>query len=261
MKVIERINVCRYDHGTVKNLEDMVIREIPFTIFLNDEELITLLCIPRALEYLAIGFLLSEGFIKEKEDIKDMKLFKEKGIIEIQTKNEHMIAKELFGKRMVTTGCGKGTIFYNIIDSFHSKKINEDMLQIKASDIVGLVGKFNKTSPLFLNTGGVHSASMSDGKELLLFHEDVGRHNAVDKVMGEAMMKNISLKDKCMLTSGRISSEILMKAAKRGVPMIVSKSAPTDSAVHLGKKLGITIIGFVRGNRMNIYSEEQRIML
>lgn len=261
MKEIENITVCRYDNGRVKNLEDIIIREIPYTIFLNDEELITLLCIPRALEYLAIGFLLSEGFIKEKEDIKHMKLFEEKGIIEIETRNQHMIAKELLGKRTVTTGCGKGTIFYNIIDSFHSKKINHDMLRIKASDIVELVAKFNKASALFLKTGGVHSASISDGKKLLLFHEDVGRHNAVDKMIGEAMMKNISLKDKLMITSGRISSEILMKAAKREIPMIVSKSAPTDSAISLGKNLGITVIGFVRAKRMNIYSEEKRIIL
>lgn len=165
----------------------------------------------------------------------------------------------MIGKRTMTTGCGKGTTFYNVVDSFNSKQIYSTM-RVQGEDLIRIINKFNKSSDIFLSTGGVHSASLSDGKGILLFHEDVGRHNAIDKVIGEAFVKDICLLDKLIITSGRISSEMLIKASKREIPMIVSRSAPTDLAINLGKQLGITIVGFARGKRMNIYSHEQRIV-
>jgi len=120
---------------------------------------------------------------------------------------------------------------------------------------------FNKRSELFLNTGGVHSVALGTDEGILLFHEDVGRHNAMDKTIGEASLKNIELFDKTVLTSGRVSSEMLIKAAKGQIPVIVSRSAPTDLAVELANNLGITIIGFARGQRMNIYSNPGRVKL
>jgi len=259
MEVIEKIIICRYNNGDIEEIEDQVVKESPFTIFLNKEELLTLLCTPKYLDYLALGFLLSEGFIKKIDDVKSIKLLEEEGFVEIETKNKSTIANKLLGKRTMTTGCGKGTTFYNVVDSFNSKKVNSTM-RVLSVDLIEIINKFNKSSNLFLSTGGVHSASLSDGKELLLFHEDVGRHNAIDKIIGEAFIKDINLLDKFIITSGRISSEMLIKASKREIPMIVSRSAPTDLAINLGKQLGITIVGFARGNRMNIYTNEQRIV-
>ncbi len=259
MEAIEKIVICKYDNGEIREIEDQVVKESPFTIFLNKEELLTLLCTPRSLEYLTFGFLLSEGFIKSRNDIVSIKLLEEEGVVEIETKNKSIIAKKMLGKRTMTTGCGKGTTFYNVVDSFNSKQIHSTM-RVQSEDLIEIINKFNKSSDLFLSTGGVHSASLSDGKELLLFHEDVGRHNAIDKIIGEAFIKDIYLLDKLIITSGRISSEMLIKAAKREIPMIVSRSAPTDLAINLGKQLGITIVGFARGKRMNIYSHDQRIV-
>ena len=259
MEAIEKIIICKYDNGKIREIEDQVVKESPFTIFLNKEELLTLLCTPRSLEYLTFGFLLSEGFIKSRNDIVSIKLLEEEGVVEIETKNKSIIAKKMLGKRTMTTGCGKGTTFYNVVDSFNSKQIHSTM-RVQSEDLIEIINKFNKSSDLFLSTGGVHSASLSDGKELLLFHEDVGRHNAIDKIIGEAFIKDIYLLDKLIITSGRISSEMLIKAAKREIPMIVSRSAPTDLAINLGKQLGITIVGFARGKRMNIYSHDQRIV-
>ena len=259
MEQIKKINVTRYHNGQLEKVEDLVVQEYPLTIFLNGEELLTLLCTPQSLEYLAIGFLVSEGFLSRKEDIKSIKVWEEKGMIEMETYKQRNMAKDLLGKRTITTGCGKGTTFYHVMDSLHCH-VNSSEISVGAEKILALMGQFNKMSDLFLNTGGTHSAALSDGETILLFHEDVGRHNAVDKIIGECMMREIHLKDKLLITSGRISSEILIKAAKRGIPIIVSRSAPTDLAVQLGEEVGITVVGFARGNRMNVYSGKTRIV-
>lgn len=260
MEVVENIIIHKYDRGEVEILEDIVIKEYPFTIMLNGQEFITLLCSPQGLEYLTVGFLLSEGLIKKKDDILSIKIDEERGSGEVITKKKKVLAKELFEKRTMTTGCGKGTIFYNVIDSFNCKIIENNM-KIKVEDIIALMRKFNKMSELFANTGGVHSACISNEKEIILFHEDAGRHNALDKIMGEALVKDIDLKDKMMITSGRISSEMLIKCAKREIPIVISRSAPTDLALKLAKQLGITIVGFARGLRMNIYTEVERVII
>lgn len=259
MECTKKVELNRYDGGSAARIVDEVITEYPFTVFVNGEELITLLCSPKALDYLAIGFLLSEGLIHQKTDLVRWHVDEEKGRIEIEALGTSSLVKELLGKRTMTTGCGKGTIFYNVVDSFQSKGIHCN-LQFSASDLLQLMNRFNKDSELFLKTGGVHSTALSDGKEFLLFHEDVGRHNALDKMIGEAFLKEISLKDKIVLTSGRISSEMLIKAAKREIPVILSRSAPTDLSIALGETLGITVIGFARGGKMNVYTGTQRIV-
>ncbi|AOT71754.1 formate dehydrogenase accessory sulfurtransferase FdhD [Geosporobacter ferrireducens] len=259
MECIKKVELQKYDRGLVETLVDDVIVEYPFTVFVNREELITLLCSPKALDYLAIGFLLSEGLIHHKKDLLHWHLDEEKGRIEIETLRKSLLAKELLGKRTMTTGCGKGTIFYNVVDSFQSKRIHSD-LKLSASQLMQQMHQFNKASELFLKTGGVHSACLSDGKDLLLFHEDVGRHNALDKMIGEAFLKDIDLKNKVVITSGRISSEMLIKAAKREIPVVVSRSAPTGLSLALAENLGITVIGFARGGKMNVYTDEERII-
>jgi FdhD protein len=119
---------------------------------------------------------------------------------------------------------------------------------------------FQDRSEVFKNTGGVHAAALSSADGIELFSEDIGRHNAVDKVFGRCLLENIETKDKLLLVTGRISSEILLKVARRGIPALVSKSAPTDSGVKLAEKLGITLIGFVRGHRMNVYAHAERVL-
>ena len=247
-----------YDIIRVKGEEiyeetDYVIVEHAFTIFLNDNEFITLLCTPSSLEYLAIGFLHSEGLIKSKEDIKNIRIDKEKGIAYVYTKNKTNLSEKLYGKRTITTGCGKGTVFYNVIDSFKSKKIKNDT-KINTDDIKKLIRTFNKESELFLKTGGVHSCALCDSENILIFEEDIGRHNALDKIIGKVFMQGMDISDKMILTSGRISSEVLIKVAKIGLPIIVSRSAPTNLTIEMAKDLNITVIGFVRGDKMNIYS-------
>ena len=212
-----------------------------------------MLCSPSSLEYLAIGFLYSEGYIDSIEDILKIRIEEDKGICNIKLYNANKFRDNLRGKRTITSGCGKGTLFYNVLDSFKSEKI-KNPIPIKVEKIKSLVREFNRKSELFKDTGGVHSCALCTYEDILIFEEDIGRHNALDKVFGRALVEGIKTQDKIILTSGRISSEILIKAAKRQVPVIVSRSAPTSLSIELGEELGISLIGFARGEKMNIYT-------
>ena len=256
MKEIQNVDIIRVKGDILQREEDIVIVEHPFTLFIEDKEIITLLCSPSSLEYLALGFLYSEGFIDSLEDITKINIDKEKGICNIKLYNVNKLRDNLRGKRTITSGCGKGTLFYNVLDSFKSQKV-ENILPIEIEKIKLLVREFNRKSELFKDTGGVHSCALCNYDEILIFEEDIGRHNALDKVFGRALAENINTLDKIIFTSGRISSEILIKAAKRQVPIIVSRSAPTSLSIELGEELGISLIGFARGEKMNIYTNKK----
>lgn len=253
MKEAKIIDILRVKGNNISEEEDTVVSEYPFTIFINGEEFITLLCSPKSLKYLIIGFLNSEGFINCISDIVDIKIDEEKGISYVKIKNENSLIEKLYGKRTITSGCGKGTLFYNVLDSFKSKKI-KNKIPITLDEIKALIKDFSKNSELFISTGGVHSCALCSNNEMLIFDEDIGRHNALDKVLGRALIENIPLIDKVLLVSGRISSEMLIKTAKREIPVLVSRAAPTSLAVELARQLNITLIGFARGEKMNIYS-------
>lgn len=253
MDSVKSYEIMRFKKGEMNRETDIAIVEYPFTIFLNDEEFITLLCSPKSLDYLAVGFLNSEGIINSKDDIDKINIDEENGLAYVYTKNKNSLSQKLFGKRTITSGCGKGTVFYNVIDSFKSKKIDNNM-NLNPDEILNLIKEFNMKSQLFLDTGGVHSTALCDKEKIILFEEDIGRHNALDKILGKCLIDDINLSDKIVLSSGRISSEILIKIAKRKIPVIVSRSAPTNLAINIAKELNITLVGFARGEKMNIYS-------
>ncbi|MGI6308977.1 MAG: formate dehydrogenase accessory sulfurtransferase FdhD [Dethiobacteria bacterium] len=240
--------------------KDCLIREIPLTIFFNERELVTLLCSPEKLDYLAVGFLRSEGLLESKDDLEEINVDVEKGLVFVRTKTSTDLVEKLYGKRTITSGCGKGTLFAHVLDSLQSKRV-ESPLQVKAGELFKLMAALQKASLLFKTTGGVHSAALAVSDKILFYSEDIGRHNAVDKIVGECILKNVPLEDKILLSSGRISSEIVVKGAKLGLPLIVSRSAPTSLSVELADKMGITLVGFVRGRRLNIYAHEARISL
>jgi FdhD protein len=233
-------------------------REFPLTIMLNGEQLVTVLCSPGELDALAVGFLFSEGIIKGKEEITGLTLDDELGIIRIRTATDKTADGKLFMKRVLTTGCGRGMAFYSYADLDRKKKVQSD-LRVIPSDVLALSKGFQSASELYRTTHGVHSAALCDARDILVFAEDIGRHNAVDKVLGRCLLEEIPVSDRILVTSGRISSEILFKTAGSGIPVLISKSAPTDMGVDLARELGITLIGFVRGGGMNVYAGEERI--
>lgn len=257
---VQPVAILRINDEQWGELEDRVVREWPLTIYHNGQELVTLLTSPEFIEDLAVGFLSAEGFISRKEDLLDVRGDYEKGQAHVETSTAGLIAEKTFMKRYITTGCGKGTTFYDVTDSRMVKNLKERHIDIKAEMITALMRSMQNMSELYQKTGGVHSAALCDKDNILIYREDIGRHNATDKILGHCFREGIDLGDKLLLTSGRISSEILLKVAKMGVAIIVSRSAPTDLAVKLGNELGMTIVGFVRGKRMNIYSHPERIL-
>ncbi len=256
---IKSLSVLRFAGENKSSTEDIVAREFPLTIILNNQELVTLLCSPTDLEYLAIGFLASEGLVKSKDEIKKMMLDDQKGIVRVETEGEKEFASELIFKRFITSGCGRGAVFYSAADVQGQLKV-EAQLRISVLEVFPLVKEFQHCSQVYRATGGVHSAALCDKKSILVFNEDIGRHNAIDKIFGECLLRDIPTDNRIIITSGRISSEILLKVAKRNIPVIISKSAPTDMGVKLADDLGITLIGFVRGKRMNVYTNDWRVV-
>lgn len=254
----KEISLCRITQNGKAEEKDTVIRESPLTIYLNDEkELVTLLCIPGNPEYLAVGFLVSEGLVKNPEEIVSVESRGEE-IISVELKDKTAIDAIMQKKHAITSGCGRAGVFYEASRALASQKIKGN-LKITSQKIFSLVRQVEERSKLFKTTGGVHCAGLSDGEAILMFYEDIGRHNAVDKVLGESFLKRIPLEDKLIITSGRVSSEIIVKATRMRLSMVVSRSAPTDLAVDLANEFGITLVGFVRGLRMNVYAHPQRL--
>ncbi len=260
MESAKEYNILKLRKGVLQSEIDLIIKEYPFTVFVNNKEIVTFLCTPKSLKFLAAGFLYSEGIINSKSDIEDIQIDEDQGRAYVFTQNKDIFAFDgdrLCGKRTVTTACGKQrTISYNVVDFLgtESDKI-KSRIEFESAEILALMNGFNKRSELFLTTGGVHSCALCDRKQMILFEEDVGRHNALDKILGKALLEDIYLEDKIIATSGRISSEMVMKVLKRKIPILVSRSAPTDLAVDMARKCNLTLIGFARGEKLNIYSE------
>lgn len=250
------LSITRVTENSAEAIEDEVAREAALTIILNDTELVTMLCSPAEGKYLAAGFLAAEGLIETAEDITSFILDETRGIARVTTKKGG--ETERIWKRFISSGCGRGATFYSAADV--SSPPVESSLRIHPDRVYRLMREFQDKSEMFKNTGGVHAAALTSDDGFELFSEDIGRHNAVDKIFGRCILGNIETKDKMLLVSGRISSEILLKVARRGIPALVSKSAPTDSGVKLAEKLGITLIGFVRGRRMNVYAHAERVV-
>ncbi|MEK7354629.1 MAG: formate dehydrogenase accessory sulfurtransferase FdhD [Chloroflexota bacterium] len=255
----ETIPILKVTEESSSKVDDVVATESPLTIILNNQELVTLLCSPKDLNYLAVGFLASEGLLDKKEDIKQVTVDEVRGVVRVETVDDRTLANELLFKRLITSGCGRGASFYSAADVQNRTKI-ESKTQISADEVSSLVREFQHHSELYRATGGVHSAALCDTRNIMVFNEDIGRHNAVDKIFGECLLKGISTDGKVIVTSGRISSEILLKVARGNIPIIISKSAPTNLGVKMANELGITLVGFARGKRMNVYTNDWRVI-
>jgi len=251
--MIKTYMIKRVKDQKISEIEDSVAEESPLTIYINGEELVTMVCTPDKQDLLAIGFLKSEGIIEKRDDIKNCNLDLETQRIWIEVRDERYDKRNLEKKRLVTSGCARGISFFTYDDALKSMEISKKR-EVPVERALKLMREFQHKSELFNKTGGVHSAALADEERILLFAEDLGRHNAVDKIIGEALVKGIDISDKILLSSGRISSEVILKAGRNGIPVVISRSAPTSIAVNIARELNMTLIGFARGTRANIYS-------
>lgn len=259
LKYIKQVEIERIIENKRSLIKDQVITEFPFTINVNGCPLVTLLCTPENLDYLALGYLESEGFIQDQDNIQSINYDQEKGTINLDLKTDNHLSmyKEL-NPPIFTTGCGKGTTFYKASEILKEKSINTPIF-ITPEKILNLVNEIQEKATLFQKTGGTHISALASTKEILLVHEDIGRHNALDKVFGECIIDGIDYTDKIIVTSGRISSEMLIKCAKRRISILISRCAATGLSIDLAQEIGITLVGFVREERINIYSHGWRI--
>ncbi|MCK4980880.1 MAG: formate dehydrogenase accessory sulfurtransferase FdhD [Candidatus Delongbacteria bacterium] len=254
MENYSEINIIKFKNGNKSEINDPVVSELDLALAINYKQLSSLICSPTDLEDLTAGFLFTSGITSDENKLIDLNYDKKNKIMHIDMQNNDII-KELVLSKLKPVGCGGGTLL------FAKRKIerNNSDLKIDHTLISDLMNKFNKNSELFLKTGGVHSSAIADCNNILVFREDIGRHNAIDKVIGNLYLSETDLSDKLILTSGRISSEIVMKVINCKIPIIVSRSAPTDRAIELAEKNNVTLIGFARSTNFNIYSGFKRI--
>ena len=259
MEKTTRLEIMRYSADTPSALADEVVRERALTIILNGEELVTLLCSPGEFNHLAAGYLASESIIATAADIVALEVDEERGIARLETTTGQALSGRPF-QRVISSGCGRGAALYSAADVSSLAPVKAT-LAIAPAQVYELMRQFQHQSELFRDTGGVHSAAIAGPEGVLYFAEDIGRHNAVDRLFGRALLEKLDISGRLLLSSGRISSEIVSKAARRDIPLIISKSAPTDTGVALADRLNMTVVGFVRGQRMNVYCHPERIII
>jgi len=254
----ENIKVLKWSEQGLKEKIRPVVREVPMTIYLNNQEIVTLLCLGDYPKTLAVGFLISEGLISRREDLKSVLVEEDTGVVRVEVRDDTGLREKLYLRRTITSGCGKGTTFYHSLDALTTQKI-ESSLHIHTDQVFDLMKKMTDRSELYKITGGTHNSALAALDGLVLFRADIGRHNAVDKIFGECFLEAIPLEDKVLITTGRITSEILIKTARMGIPVLISRSAATTLAISLAQQVGVTLIGYVRGKNLIVYTGHDRV--
>jgi FdhD protein len=256
---IEKIDLST---KTSKRVADYVAEEKPLHLFVNTTYWATILCSPSNLKEMAVGHLLSEGILKSTAEIDEVNLKETQGSCYVKLKAEVNVDQRLslsrLHQRVVTSACGDQSIY-----QYKRKpaKLTSN-LNVKAEIVFNAVNQLNFKAKVFRQTGGVHAAAIYTAEgSMMALAEDVGRHNAVDKVIGMAALKQTRFGE-CFLTStGRLSGDIVFKVSKVGLPIVASLGAALDSGVAMAEAANLTLAGFVRGKRMNIYTCDERILL
>jgi FdhD protein len=245
---------------------DYVAEEKPLHLFINDRHYVTILCSPTLLRELAVGYLLSEGVLRSVDEIDEIRLLRG-GKCQVQLKRgidaeKRITASQPF-TRLVLTACGSPDYWplSKLMDRLKLQKLPL-AFKTKAENISEAVRRLNSLAQTFRKTGGVHIAALySSEGELLMFAEDVGRHNAVDKVIGICALKKGDFSQCFLASSGRLTGDVVLKAARMGIPIVASLSAAVDSGIEVAKRTNLTLIGFVRGQRMNVFAFPERIIV
>src|SRR5437667_5036838 len=233
--------------GRVSEVAADVVREQPLTIHVNGEKFLTLLCSPMMLEALVVGYLWMEKVIGAREEIARLEVSAVDGRAEVTLTHAVTLPTE----RILTSGCGGGITFridHRLFPRLHST------VKVRPAQLAARMKELFQAAVHYQRSRGIHGAALADGERVLIVAEDVGRHNAVDKVKGEALLRDIPTEDRLLLSTGRVSSEMLLKAARMGVPVVASRTSPTEMAVALAEQLGVTVCGYVRPESLNVYA-------
>ena len=235
-----------------------VVAEKAVTLFLNNQEIVTAMTVGDYLEELAVGFLFNQNMISQEDKIEAIDYDEELSVIVVRTDTKTNFEEKLQSK-IRTSGCAQGTIYGDMVDKFDSIKLSKNST-ISKSQIINLSKKINTTPSLYLKAGAIHGCVLAIGDEPLIYMEDIGRHNAVDKISGVMFQNKITAADKVFYTTGRLTSEMVLKTVIMGLPILISRSGFTEAGVSLARKAGLTLIGRARGSRFVALSGEERII-
>ena len=240
-----------------KKVKSKVINEQSLTIFLNNQEIVTLMSIGDHPKYLAVGYLLNQNMLKKSDKISRVEIDKELNVVVVRTKRKTNYENKL-KKKITTSGCAIGTIFGDIFDEIQKIKLKSKK-KIKHKWIYEISKKITLTPSLYLEAGAIHGCAIIQNNRPLIYMEDVGRHNAVDKIAGYMFLKKIRSSNKIFYTTGRLTSEMVIKTIKMGIPILISRSGFTAWGVDLARSSNLTLIGRAKGKKYLTLSGEDRI--
>lgn len=257
-KIYEEREFLFYVDGKKTKVQHHIAKEVPLTVMLNGEKLATLVCSPHFFELLAIGFLVSGGFLQNRDQLKDVSYQPEQGtvwvdVVDGATRTDGVPERDFTSRR------GKGQSLMHFPDEKSEQPVSP-WPTFTVKELLGYMTLLNEKAEAFRLTGGVHEAALAHKGGFVARHEDIGRHNALDRLLGYVFLNEINTSDKAVILSGRIASEMLTKSARIGVPIVVSRSAPTCLSIDLAEQLGITLVGYARGNSLNVYTHPDRVI-
>jgi FdhD protein len=231
--------------------------EHPITVYVNDTEIATMQATPEDLEELAIGFLVAEGMLADRSALRGIDVDHKRGLVYVRTSEE---APEDIAERTryITAGCGKGVTFASVGHARGLEPITSRVV-VDSETVYDMMGQMARGANAYRDTGGMHACALGVDGRVVLVREDVGRHNALDKLFGRAWIDGLDTSDSVLLTTGRISYEMAVKAAKARVPIVASRTAVTDLAAEIAERVGITLVGYARGGKLVVYTHPQRI--
>lgn len=267
-----KVKISRIKKGSKEETDDIILYESPIDLYVNSKPLVNIICLAKDLKELSIGFLFSIGVIDSMKDIKEIKVNELENSIFVELKEQVKFNIENLDitpvSRVVDTTCGISSPWRNMIkDSLDKANIKDaikakDYIKIKASTIFSAIKQMQINTPLYRETGGCHGAAIFDfNGNLLSVKEDIGRHNAIDKVIGDMLLRGHDFENLFLTSTGRLTGDSVLKSIKAKIPIVVSLSAAIESGIRLAFAYGITLIGFARGARMNIYTHSNRIEL
>ncbi|MCG8548128.1 MAG: formate dehydrogenase accessory sulfurtransferase FdhD [Alphaproteobacteria bacterium] len=239
-------------------IETSVVVERPLTLFLNSREIVTMMTICDYPDYLAVGYLVNQNMLTDEDEIVGIDYEEDIETVVVRTKSETDFESKLT-KKTLTSGCAQGTVFGDLMEKFDDIALPEDAV-MRTSWLYSLMHRINTTPSLYLAAGAIHGCVLCEEDKPLLYMEDVGRHNAVDKIAGYMRLHGLSAAGKSFYTTGRLTSEMVIKTVQMGIPILASRSGFTAWGVDLARRAGLTLIGRARGKRFIVLSGEARIV-
>ena len=246
---------CLNESG--ENIKLPVVKEIPLTIYLNKQEIVTAMTLGDMPDLLAVGYLLNQNMLKRDDIISGIDYDEELQVVIVRTERKTNYEKKM-EKKIRTSGCAVGTVYGDIMDDFSSVNLDKKT-KIKTSWIYTISKKVNTRPSLYLKAGALHGCVLCQKDSPLIYVEDVGRHNAVDKIAGWMFLNKENANDKIFYTTGRLTSEMVIKTVQMGIPILISRSGFTESGVKLAREAGLTLIGRAKGKRMIIANGVDRV--